>query len=110
MLNPWNRIRIGVRHSSRQTGQMFPSLLPNKHLRQIIWKFLIKVDVSREKSTDECQKDITIQFVIPGESSAREETFKCSKNNFGVFKMDLTAYSNPNPATEGRWVYRLDIC
>merc|ERR1719347_874576 len=71
-------------------------------------ELVFQVDVSREKSTDECQKDITIQFVIPGESSAREETFKCSKNNFGVFKMDLTTYSSPNPATEGRWVYRIN--
>jgi len=71
-------------------------------------ELVFQVDVSQEKSTDECQKNITIQFVIPGESSAREETFKCSKNNFGVFKMDLTTYSNPNPATEGRWLYRIN--
>jgi len=71
-------------------------------------ELVFQVDVSLEKSAEECQKDITIQFVIPGESSAREETFKCSKNNFGVFKMDLTTYSSPNPATEGRWVYRIN--
>ena len=34
------------------------------------------------------------------------ETFKCSKNNFGVFKKDMSDYQNPVP--EGRWVYIIE--
>ena len=67
-----------------------------------------QLDVAREKSAEECVNDITIKFQIPGESSLKEETFKCSKNNFGVYQKDLTLYSNPNPVPQGRWLYMIE--
>ena len=60
------------------------------------------MDVSKEKSAD-CSSDLVLQFQVPGEAAPREESFRCSKENFGVFKMDLTKYSNPAPT--GRWQY-----
>jgi len=66
-----------------------------------------KLDVSREKATDECVEDIKIKFQIPGPTpTMKEEVFKCSKNNFGVFKKDMSDYQNPVP--EGRWVYIIE--
>ena len=67
-----------------------------------------QLDVAREKSADECVKDITIKFQIPGDNGPvlQEETFKCGKTNFGVFQQDLTVYQNPVP--KGRWVYQIE--
>ena len=65
-----------------------------------------QIDVSREKSTDECSEDIEIQFQIPG-PVLKTEKFKCSKANFGVYTKDLSSYTAPGPAPEGRWVYRI---
>ena len=68
-------------------------------------ELIFQLDVSREKSTDACQKDIEIKFLIPGQGSEKTELFRCDKSNFGVYKIDLTSY-NPNiPAPEGRWMY-----
>ena len=65
-----------------------------------------QIDVSREKSTEECSEDIEIVFQIPG-PVLQTEKFKCSKSNFGVYKKDLSSYTAPSPAPEGRWVYRI---
>jgi len=65
-----------------------------------------QLDVSREKSTDECAQDITITFQIPGAGAPVTETFKCSKNNFGVFKKDMSDYQDPVP--QGRWLYVIE--
>ena len=64
-----------------------------------------QIDVSREKSTDDCAQDIKIKFQIPG-VGVEEEVFKCSKNNFGIFKKDMSIYQNPVP--EGRWLYLIE--
>ena len=64
--------------------------------------------MSREKSTDACQKEIEIKFQIPGQGSAKTELFKCNKDNFGVYKIDLTSYNPGNPAPEGRWLYQIN--
>ena len=37
----------------------------------------------------------------------KEEKFMCSKDNLGVFKKDLSSYTSPNPAPEGRWIYKI---
>ena len=66
-----------------------------------------QIDVSREKSTDECSEDIEMVFQIPGEQELKKEKFKCSKSNFGVYTKDLSSYTAPGPAPEGRWVYRI---
>ena len=61
------------------------------------------MDVSKEKSGDtDCQTDLTIRFQVPGETQPRSETFRCSKDNYGVKKISL------DPAPAGRWVYIID--
>ena len=65
---------------------------------------VFQMDVSKEKSAD-CLSDLTLEFQVPGEGTPRSEKFRCSKDNFGVFKIDLTTYTSP--ATVGRWLYRI---
>ena len=64
---------------------------------------VFQMDVSKEKSGDtDCQEDLTIQFQVPGEAKPRSETFRCSRDNYGVKKISL------DPAPAGRWLYRID--
>ena len=64
---------------------------------------VLQMDVSKEKSGDtDCQGDLTIQFQVPGESKPRSETFRCSKDNYGVKKINLS------PAPVGRWLYMIE--
>ena len=68
-------------------------------------ELIFQLDVNREKSTDVCEQDVEIKFLIPGQGSPQTVMFKCSKENFGVKKIDLTTYANPAP--EGRWLYQI---
>ena len=64
---------------------------------------VFQLDVSKEKSGDtECQADLIIQFLVPDEPQPRTETFRCSKDNYGVKKISL------DPAPAGRWLYRIE--
>ena len=51
-------------------------------------------------------ENIEIVFQIP-DVGLKNETFKCSKANLGVYQKDLSSYTAPSPAPEGRWVYRI---
>ena len=55
----------------------------------------------KKKPGDLCQENIDIMVQIPGASDPIREIFKCSKENLGVFQMEMPLYS------PGRWLYSI---
>jgi len=67
---------------------------------------IFQVDITLPRGVEKCVNETTITWVSPDEDHLRiNATFQCDKENFGVFRQNISSIISPLPA--GRWIYQI---
>jgi len=65
---------------------------------------IFQVDITLPRGASDCVNTTTITWLSPDEDH-QVTTFQCDKNNFGVFRQNISSLVSPLP--QGRWIYRI---
>eukprot|EP00091_Calanus_sinicus_P019422 TRINITY_DN4889_c0_g1_i2.p2 TRINITY_DN4889_c0_g1~~TRINITY_DN4889_c0_g1_i2.p2 ORF type:complete len:243 (+),score=56.53 TRINITY_DN4889_c0_g1_i2:747-1475(+) len=67
---------------------------------------IFQVDITLPRATYDCVDDMVITWISPNDNHDRfNGTFKCDKDNFGVFRNNISSVISPMPT--GRWIYQI---
>merc|ERR1711892_205 len=68
---------------------------------------IFQVDITLPRDNSNCTGNTVITWISPNDNHDRfNATFKCNKDNFGVYRHDISSVISPMPT--GRWIYAID--